>query len=112
MDAVALGGGERLYTAMSEEHILTACVDVHDCTAGSTEVGGRIVTDVLLTLNTAADPDLGRTAAVRGTLTGAAAATPSSVLVISEADLITGPTRGKARKFLMRQRHRAQTARA
>lgn len=69
------------------------------------------MTDVLLVLRTAADPGLDRTAAVRGALTGAAAATPRSVLVISEADPITGPATGKVRTFLMRQRHRAQTAR-
>jgi hypothetical protein len=46
---------------------------------------------------------------VRGALTAAAAATLRNVVVISESDLITGPT-GKVRKFLMRQRHRAQTA--
>lgn len=63
---------------------------------------------ILLALHPAAGLD--RTAAARDALTGAAAATLLSGLVISEADLVTGPT-GRARKFLMRQRHRAQTAR-
>lgn len=112
VDAVDLGGGQWLYTAMSEERILAACPDVHDCTVVSAVVGGdagRVVTDVLLALHAGADPDLDRTPAVRGALTGAAAATLRNVVVISEEDLITGPT-GKVRKFLMRQRHRAQTA--
>jgi acyl-coenzyme A synthetase/AMP-(fatty) acid ligase len=108
VDAVDLGG-PWLYTAMSEERILAACSDVHDCTVVSVEVDGRVVTDVLLALHAGADPDADRTAAVRAALTDAAAATLRRVAVISEADLITGPT-GKVRKFLMRQRHRAETA--
>ncbi|WUH92903.1 acyl--CoA ligase [Streptomyces sp. NBC_00433] len=109
VDAVDLGGGEWLYTAMSEERILARCPDVHDCTVVSAEVGGRVVTDVLLALHADADPGLDRTPAVRAALTAAAAATLRRVVLISEADLITGPT-GKVRKFLMRQRHRAETA--
>ncbi|WP_333767119.1 class I adenylate-forming enzyme family protein [Streptomyces sp. IBSBF 2435] len=108
VDAVDLGG-EWLYTAMTEERILAGCPDVHDCTVVSMEVGGRVVTDVLLALYATADPGADRTAAVRAALTDAAAATLRSVVVVSEADLIVGPT-GKVRKFLMRQRHRAQTA--
>ncbi|MFG1810077.1 class I adenylate-forming enzyme family protein [Streptomyces sp. NPDC049040] len=108
VDAVDLGG-EWLYTAMSEERILARCPDVHDCTVVSVEADGRVVTDVLLALHADADPAADRTAAVRAALTDSAAATLRSVVVISEADLITGPT-GKVRKFLMRQRHRAQTA--
>ncbi|MFJ6214081.1 hypothetical protein ACIQGZ_12220 [Streptomyces sp. NPDC092296] len=97
MDAVDLGGGERLYTAMSEERILAACPDVHGlhCGVGGgrrSEGRGRIVTDVQLVLHAAADPEPhpDRTAEVRGALTGTAAATPRSVLAISEADLTTG----------------------
>ncbi|MFI0944272.1 class I adenylate-forming enzyme family protein [Streptomyces sp. NPDC021020] len=109
VDAVDLGGGERLYTAMSEERILAACPDVHDCTVVSDRVGEQVVTDVLLALHEGADPDADRTPAVRGALTAAAAATLRRVVVITDADLITGPT-GKVRKFLMRQQHRARTA--
>ncbi|CAG7641284.1 class I adenylate-forming enzyme family protein [Actinacidiphila bryophytorum] len=108
VDAVDLGG-EWLYTAMSEERILAACPDVHDCTVVSVDVGGRVVTDVLLALHTGADATADRTPAVRAALTDAAAATLRKVVVIAESDLITGPT-GKVRKFLMRQRHRAETA--
>lgn len=108
VDAVDLGG-EWLYTAMSEERILAACPDVHDCTVVSLEVDGRVVTDVLLAPHATADPDADRTAAVRSALTDAAAATLREVVVISEDDLIVGPT-GKVRKFLMRQRHRALMA--
>jgi acyl-coenzyme A synthetase/AMP-(fatty) acid ligase len=108
VDAVDLGG-EWLYTAMTEERVLARCPDVRDCTVVSGQVDGRVVTDVLLTLYPAADPQADRTQAVRAAMTGAAAATLRQVAVISEADLILGPT-GKVRKFLMRQRHRAATA--
>ncbi|WP_225848889.1 class I adenylate-forming enzyme family protein [Streptomyces sp. HPF1205] len=108
VDAVDLGG-EWLYTAMSEERVLARCPDVHDCTVVSVQVHGRVVTDVLLALYPQADPAADRTDAVRAALTEAAAATLRRVVVVSEADLILGPT-GKVRKFLMRQRHRAQAA--
>jgi hypothetical protein len=75
----------------------------------SVDVGGRVGTHVLLALHTGADATADRTPAVRAALTEAAAATLRKVVVIAESDLITGPT-GKVRKFLMRQRHRAETA--
>ena len=111
VDAVDLGDGQWLYTAMSEERVLAGSPDVHDCTVVSLEVDGTVVTDVLLALHEGADPDTDRTPAVRAALTGAAAATLRRVVVISEDELITGPT-GKVRKFLMRQRHLARAAAA
>ncbi|HZM74472.1 MAG TPA: class I adenylate-forming enzyme family protein [Candidatus Limnocylindrales bacterium] len=111
VDAIDLGGGEFLYTAMSEERILKACPDVRDCTVVSANSGGEVVTDVLINLHTGADPDLDRTETVRGALTPAAAATLRQVIVIDNDQLIVGPT-GKVRKFLMRQRHLAQLAAA
>ncbi|RKE23365.1 class I adenylate-forming enzyme family protein [Streptomyces sp. TLI_171] len=109
VDAVDLGGGEWLYTALSEERILAACPDEHDCTVVSLQVDGRVVTDVLLALRPDADPSADRVPAVRAALTAAAAATLREVVAVSERDLIVGPT-GKVRKFLMRQRHRAAAA--
>ncbi|HEY3872235.1 MAG TPA: class I adenylate-forming enzyme family protein [Actinocrinis sp.] len=110
VDAVDLGGGEWLYTAMSEERILTACPDVRDCTVVAVRAEGRVTTDVLLELHAGADPDADRAPAIRAALTGAAAATLRRIIVICDDDqLITGPT-GKVRKFLMRQRHLAETA--
>ncbi len=110
VDAIDLGGGEWLYTAMSEERILKACPDVRDCTVVAASAEGRVTTDVLLELHEGADPDADRTAAVRGALTEAAAATLREVVVLRDDDrLITGPT-GKVRKFLMRQRHLAEMA--
>jgi acyl-coenzyme A synthetase/AMP-(fatty) acid ligase len=107
VDAVDLGGGEWLYTAMSEERILVSCPDVRDCTVVAVRQGGRVFTDVLLLLSAGADPDTDRDAAVRAALGGAGGATLRRVIPVPEDDLVVGPT-GKVRKFLMRQRHLAQ----
>jgi acyl-coenzyme A synthetase/AMP-(fatty) acid ligase len=108
VDAVDLGGGHWLYTAMSEERILVACPDVRDCTVVAGRDGDRVVTDVLLMLATGADPDLDRAPAVREALGEPAAATLRRVVVVPDSEIVTGPT-GKVRKFLMRQRHLAAT---
>ena len=110
VDAVPLGGGNWLYTAMSEEKILKACPDVLDCTVVAMPTASGVVTDVLLTLHPWADAQADRTEAVRAVLSDAAAATLREVLVIGPERLIVGPT-GKVRKFLMRQRHAAEAAR-
>ncbi|OLE24618.1 MAG: AMP-dependent synthetase, partial [Catenulispora sp. 13_1_20CM_3_70_7] len=115
VDAVDLGGGKWLYTAMSEERILKACPDVLDCTVVAMKTGEGVITDVLLTLHPWADQEADRAEAIRNALaefTGsseAAAATLRDVLVIGSDRLILGPT-GKVRKFLMRQRHAAEAA--
>jgi acyl-CoA synthetase (AMP-forming)/AMP-acid ligase II len=106
VDAVDLGDGNWLYTAMSEERILNACPDVRDCTVVAVRVDGRVGTDVLLQLAADADPALDRTAAVRAALGDAVGATVRRVLVVPDDELVLGPT-GKVRKFLMRQRHLA-----
>jgi acyl-coenzyme A synthetase/AMP-(fatty) acid ligase len=106
VDAVDLGGGEWLYTALSEERILKACPDVRDCTVVAASAPGGVFTDVLLSLHTWADESADRTEAIRGALSEAAAATLRKVVVIDDSQLIVGPT-GKVRKFLMRQRHLA-----
>jgi acyl-coenzyme A synthetase/AMP-(fatty) acid ligase len=103
-DAVDLGGGERLYTALSEERILVRCPEVRDCTVVAGRDGDRVVTDVLLMLDPGADPAVDRAPAVRDALPPAAAATLRDVIAVSDDDIVVGPT-GKVRKFLMRQRH-------
>lgn len=107
IDAVDLGGGNWLYTAMSEERILVRCPDVRDCTviAGS-DSGGATVTDVFLQLADGAPAGADRTAAVREALGEPAAATLRHVVVVRDEDMVIGPT-GKVRKFLMRERHLA-----
>jgi len=107
VDAVPLGDGNWLYTAMSEERILARCPDVRDCTVVAVTVDGRVVTDVLLLLDAQADAEADRTEAVREALGGPVGATLRKVVVIPDDGLVVGPT-GKVRKFLMRQRHLAE----
>jgi 3-aminoavenalumate diazotase len=109
VDSVDLGGGHRLYTALSEERILLRCPDVRDCTVVAGSVDGTIVTDVLLLLAPGADPEADRTGAVSGALGEPAAATLRRIEVVPDDDIVVGPT-GKVRKFLMRQRHLAGLA--
>ena len=104
VDAVDLGDGDWLYTALSEERILVRCPDVRDCTVVAGRSGDTVVTDVLLMLAAHADPDLDRTGAVREALGASVAATLRRVVAVPEEELVVGPT-GKVRKFLMRQRH-------
>jgi acyl-coenzyme A synthetase/AMP-(fatty) acid ligase len=106
VDAVRLGDGNWLYTAMSEERILARCPDVRDCTMVAVKQDGTVVTDVLLQLRAGADSDVDRTAEVRAALDDAVAATLRKVVAVPDRDIVTGPT-GKVRKFLMRQRHLA-----
>ncbi|MFG2081879.1 class I adenylate-forming enzyme family protein [Micromonospora tulbaghiae] len=103
-DAVDLGGGTWLYTALSEERILRHCPDVRDCTVlAATGDDGTTVTDVLLLLAADADPAHDRTDRVRAALGPAVAVTLRRVVTVPDDDVVTGPT-GKVRKFLMRQR--------
>jgi acyl-coenzyme A synthetase/AMP-(fatty) acid ligase len=107
VDAVDLGDGNWLYTALSEERILKRCPDVRDCTLVAGVVDGTVVTDVLLMLTPEADPDLDRTEAIRQALGEPAGSTVRKVVTVPEDDVVLGPT-GKVRKFLMRQRHLAR----
>ncbi len=108
-DAVDLGGGNWLYTALSEERILKRCADVRDCTvlAGRGE-DGNLLAEVLLVLAPGADPALDRDAEVGAALGEAAAAVPRRILTIPDDEILVGPT-GKVRKFLMRERLLAST---
>jgi 3-aminoavenalumate diazotase len=109
-DAVDLGDGNWLYTALSEERILKRCPDVRDCTVlGARRDDGRLVTDVLLLLAADADPALDRDGEVRAALGEAAAAVPLRIVTIPDDELMVGPT-GKVRKFLMRERLLASTS--
>ncbi|AXO35085.1 class I adenylate-forming enzyme family protein [Micromonospora sp. B006] len=103
-DAVDLGGGTWLYTALSEERVLRHCPDVRDCTVvAAAGEDGTTVTDVLLLLAEDADPARDRTDRVRAALGPAVAATLRRVVTVPDDDVVMGPT-GKVRKFLMRQR--------
>ena len=109
VDAVDLGDGQWLYTAMSEERILMRCPDVRDCTVVAGRTDGTIVTDVLLLLAAGADPDADRTEAVAAALGEPAAQTLRRIVAVPDDEIVVGPT-GKVRKFLMRQRHLATMA--
>jgi acyl-coenzyme A synthetase/AMP-(fatty) acid ligase len=102
VDAVDLGEGNWLYTAMSEERILAGCPDVRDCTVVASKTAGQVVTDVLLMLAAWADPGADRGDAIRAALGGPASATLRRIVAVPEEEIVVGPT-GKVRKFLMRQ---------
>ena len=108
-DAVDLGDGNWLYTALSEERILKRCPDVRDCTvlAGRGD-DGTVVAEVLLVLAPDADPALDRDGEVRAALGEVAAALPRRIVTVSDDEITVGPT-GKVRKFLMRERLLAGT---
>jgi acyl-coenzyme A synthetase/AMP-(fatty) acid ligase len=110
VDAVDLGNGNWLYTAMSEERILVRCPDVRDCTVIAGRVDAAVVTDVFLLLAPGADAGADRGDAVTDALGGPAAATLRRIVIVrdDDDDIVVGPT-GKVRKFLMRQRHLAGT---
>jgi acyl-coenzyme A synthetase/AMP-(fatty) acid ligase len=102
-DAIDLGGGDWLYTALSEERILTHCPDVRDCSViAAREDGGTVRTEVLLVLSEDADPARDREADVRAALGEPVARTLRRVVAIPDDGVVMGPT-GKVRKFLMRQ---------
>jgi acyl-CoA synthetase (AMP-forming)/AMP-acid ligase II len=103
-DAVDLGDGNWLYTALSEERILKRCPDVRDCTVlAARGEDGRLVTEVLLVLAGDADPALDRDGEVRAALGEVAAAVLRRIVTIPDDEIVVGPT-GKVRKFLMRER--------
>jgi acyl-coenzyme A synthetase/AMP-(fatty) acid ligase len=103
-DAVDLGEGRRIYTALSEERVLAAMPEVVDCTAVIVSEDGTVSTDVLLELVADADPTIDRTDRVRAALGEPAAATLRRVSVVSTDDIPLTVT-GKVRKFLLRQQH-------
>ncbi|QMU76561.1 AMP-binding protein [Streptacidiphilus sp. PB12-B1b] len=106
VDAVDLGGGRRLFTALSEERVLAACPDVADCTVVAVRDSGRVVADVLLLLRAGADPEADRSKQVAAALDADTARTLRQVLVVDAAQVPLGPT-GKVRKVLLRERHLA-----
>lgn len=102
-DAVDLGGGNWLYTALSEERILKRCPDVRDAVVlAARGDDGRPAAEVLLLLAAGADPALDRGGEVRAALGKVAAAVPLRITAIPDDGIVIGPT-GKVRKFLMRE---------
>ena len=109
-DALDLGDGKWLYTALSEERILRHCPDVRDCTLLAVRGNdGRLTVDVLLALTEDAAPDRNREAEIRAALGDVAVELLLRVVAVPESEMVLGPT-GKVRKFLMRQRLLASTS--
>jgi len=114
-DAVELGDGRRIYTALSEERVLAAMPEVLDCTAvivseDGTDTAGHphpsVTTDVLLELDPDADPTVDRTERVRTALGEPAGSTLRRVVAVP-ADRLPLTATGKVRKVLLRQQHLA-----
>ncbi|ACU73154.1 condensation domain protein [Catenulispora acidiphila DSM 44928] len=81
-DPVDLGEGRLLRPAEVEKRILEVAPSVRDCLVASARLRGRVQTDVLLALETGADPDDDHEAAVLSALSAAEAATVRRVLVL------------------------------
>jgi len=108
-DAVDLGDGNWLYTALSEERILKRCPDVRDCTVlAARGDDGKLAAEVLLLLTADGDPARDREGEVRAALGEVSAAVPLRIVTIPDDEIVVGPT-GKVRKFLMRERLLAST---
>ena len=109
-DAVDLGDGNWLYSALSEERILKRCPDVRDCTVLAARADdGTAMIEVLLLLTADADAALDREGEVRAALGEVPAPVPLRIVTVPDDELVTGPT-GKVRKFLMRERLLAAAA--
>lgn len=103
VDAIDLGDGRWIYTALTEERILAACPGVVDCTVVAGRDGGEVMVDVLLTLRPTAPAEADWPAVVRSAVGSPVAEALRRVSVVPQGDIVFGPT-GKVRKFLMRQR--------
>ncbi len=106
VDAVDLGEGRTLYTALAEEQVLAGCPDVLECTVVAVREEGRVTTSVLLVLDPAADQQADRTEEVLAQLDEHVAATVERVAVVDPALIPLGPT-GKVRKVLLRESFRS-----
>ena len=104
-DAVDLGDGNWLYTALSEERILKRCPDVRDCTRAGGPRRRRQRSSPTCCCCSPPDADPGRDREARGPRRarrgsgGGAAADRGR----PRREIVVGPT-GKVRKFLMRER--------
>jgi acyl-coenzyme A synthetase/AMP-(fatty) acid ligase len=109
-DALDLGDGNWLYTALSEERILQRCPDVRDCTLlAARGDDGELAIEVLILLAGDGGPLAGLEQEVRAALGPVASGLPLRIETIPDDGIVMGPT-GKVRKFLMRQRLLAGTS--
>lgn len=103
VDAVDLGDGRRLFTALSEERILAACPEIRECTVVAVRAEDKVTSSVLLVLDEQADLQADRSAEVLAALEPHVAGTVERVIVVSPDRIPLGPT-GKVRKVLLRSR--------
>jgi acyl-coenzyme A synthetase/AMP-(fatty) acid ligase len=88
-DALDLGDGKWLYTALSEERILRHCPDVRDCTLLAVRGNdGRLTVDVLLALTEDAAPDRNREAEIRAALGDVAVELLLRVVAVPESEMV------------------------
>ncbi len=103
-DAVDLGGGHWLYSALSEERILSRCPDVRDCTVLAARADdGELVVEVLLLLAANADLAFDRESQIRASISELPEGVRLRIVAIPDDRIVMGPT-GKVRKFIMRER--------
>jgi acyl-coenzyme A synthetase/AMP-(fatty) acid ligase len=108
-DAIDLGDGTRVYTALAEDRVLAACPQVIDCTVVAIRAADEVVTHVLLRLDPQADPDADYTSAVCAAVRDdQVAATIRRVVVVPEEEIPLGAT-GKVRKAVLRERYASKT---
>ncbi|MEZ0093519.1 class I adenylate-forming enzyme family protein [Streptacidiphilus sp. EB129] len=111
-DAIDLGDGTHVYTALSEDRVLAACPEVLDCTVVAVRHGTGVSTHVLLRLAPGADPAVDRTEEVRAALRDErVAATVRRVAVVPEEEIPLGAT-GKVLKAVLRARYSSAEATA
>ncbi|MFE2940702.1 class I adenylate-forming enzyme family protein [Streptomyces sp. NPDC059255] len=107
VDAVELPGGEKLFTAASEERILARCPGVLECTVVAVRDGDEVTTSVLL-VPAAGEarkvPEEDRAKEVLAALEEHVARTVARVVVVDPDLIPLGPT-GKVRKVLLRERY-------
>jgi acyl-coenzyme A synthetase/AMP-(fatty) acid ligase len=101
-DSVRLDDGRWVHTALSEERVLSRCPDIHECTVVAVRDEAKISTAVLCILSPNANPEVDRSAEIRGALEAHVAATEPEIIMI-EAERLPLTTTGKVRKVRLRE---------
>lgn len=102
VDSVRLPDGRWIYTALSEERVLSSCPDVLDCTVLPVRDGDTVTTTVLCTMRPGVSPLRDPSDDVRAALEDHVAATVTKVLAIP-LDRLPVTATGKVRKVALRE---------